>query len=430
MVKSSFVILALLIVTACGDSGPGDADDAVDEDGDGFGVQDGDCDDDDPNVHPDADELCDGIDNDCDRGIDEPGAVDGTAYFLDTDGDGYGDPDAGTTACWELSDYVLNDTDCDDTDSRTHPGVAEYCDGHDDDCDGEVDEDSAVDGDDWYRDSDGDGYGDPDQVRSSCERPDGYTGNSSDCDDGSAEIHPGGNEICDGVDNDCDGWLDATGDLDTSSATWGDYQYYFEADTFIGTVFEAEQDMVLQDFAMFLAAFDDVSGYIQVLEYDGVSEYNRVAREAVSFTGDTNFGWRGADDLDVQLIAGGLYIMGFGSSSASYYPGLSDQAGHPTQLGLTPVGYTEASSGTPSSISVTTIEEDYTLYQQVTVEMLPDEDRDDDQDGVTGFCGDCNPRDSSVYPDAPEICDDGVDQNCDGADASCSETGFVDSGLP
>ena len=77
------------------DTGTGSA---VDEDGDGFSPADGDCDDDDAGVHPGAEEVCDGKNNDCDAGIDED-AVDGRTLYMDGDGDGFGDPAVAIQAC-------------------------------------------------------------------------------------------------------------------------------------------------------------------------------------------------------------------------------------------------------------------------------------------------------------------------------------------
>ena len=66
-----------------------------DIDGDGF-WSDSDCDDGDPDVYPDADELCNEIDDDCDGEVDE-GAM--TVFYADADGDGYGDASSTTEAC-------------------------------------------------------------------------------------------------------------------------------------------------------------------------------------------------------------------------------------------------------------------------------------------------------------------------------------------
>ena len=73
-----------------------------------------DCDDTDASIYPDAPELCDGIDNDCNGVIDDD--LDTQTYYADTDGDGFGDPNAPETLCEDASGYVDNDLDCDDTD--------------------------------------------------------------------------------------------------------------------------------------------------------------------------------------------------------------------------------------------------------------------------------------------------------------------------
>ena len=100
------------------DTGPGCASTKLwyaDADGDGYGsgldpveacaqpagylADAGDCDDADPNVHPGAAEICDGIDQNCNGEIDEGEPADGTLYFVDADGDGYGDPATGVLLC-------------------------------------------------------------------------------------------------------------------------------------------------------------------------------------------------------------------------------------------------------------------------------------------------------------------------------------------
>ncbi len=99
------------------------------------------------------------------------------------------------------------DGDCDDADAEVLPGAAEHCDGRDEDCDGDVDEDPEG-ADTWYADEDGDGFGNPYLYFPACGEGDGRTLDATDCDDTSAAAFPGGVEQCDGVDNDCDGIRD------------------------------------------------------------------------------------------------------------------------------------------------------------------------------------------------------------------------------
>ncbi len=101
--------------------------------------------------------------------------------------------------------------DCDDADAQVGPGRVESCDGRDNDCNGAVDDPPARGGDApaWYRDADGDGYGSPDAITRACSAPPGHVDNRDDCDDTSRSVAPGAAEVCDAVDNDCDGAIDA-----------------------------------------------------------------------------------------------------------------------------------------------------------------------------------------------------------------------------
>ncbi len=183
--------------TSDDDDTTGDDDDTTepppeDLDGDGYTVNDGDCDDNDPAINPGAAEVCDGVDQDCDLLVDE-GLVE-HIYYPDVDGDGYGDEFATpTSSCFEeLADHVTNAADCDDADAGISPAAAEICgDGIDQNCD-------TIDPVCPPNDFDGDGYDE-----------------TVDCDDANAAINPGAPEICDGIDNDCDsttdvGAIDAT----------------------------------------------------------------------------------------------------------------------------------------------------------------------------------------------------------------------------
>lgn len=159
--------------------------DTTDNDGDGYSESDGDCDDADPTKSPNAPEVCNSQDDDCDELIDD-GLL--STWYVDIDGDGYGDSVGTTQACSEPFGYSGVSGDCDDNDALSCPGCAEICDGADNNCDGTVDESP---------DEDLDGYG-------VC----------VDCDDTDMYVHDEMYELCDAKDNDCDGEADEDFDLD------------------------------------------------------------------------------------------------------------------------------------------------------------------------------------------------------------------------
>jgi len=170
----------------------------------GYVLNNSDCNDTDPTINPNTTEICDGIDNNCDGQIDEN--LPAENYYADNDMDGYGDLDDLIISCNQPTGYVLNNTDCNDSDAMINPDATEICDGVDNNCDGLVDENFTTEN--YYADIDMDGFGNPDDLIISCTPPTGYVLNNTDCDDSDAMINPDATEICDGLDNNCDGVVD------------------------------------------------------------------------------------------------------------------------------------------------------------------------------------------------------------------------------
>lgn len=206
--------------------------DLTDMDEDGFEGPDDtgeDCDDLDPEISPDALEIWDGIDNDCD------GVIDDGVEPPDLDNDGFsgvaGDCNDNDSTIYpgatevpydgidqDCSGADLTDVDqdgyaggsgpdCNDGAASIHPGATEVCDGIDNNCDGNTDGD-AIDRATFYQDSDGDHFGDSAQPVQSCLRPDDAATEGGDCNDADPTVNPTAPEVCDGVDNNCSGSTD------------------------------------------------------------------------------------------------------------------------------------------------------------------------------------------------------------------------------
>ena len=76
-------------------------------------------------MNPEADEVCDEVDNDCDSTVDNDDALDASTWYADTDGDGYGDAGVSSTACDHPEAMPDDATDCDDADASVYPGATE-----------------------------------------------------------------------------------------------------------------------------------------------------------------------------------------------------------------------------------------------------------------------------------------------------------------
>jgi hypothetical protein len=178
---------------------------AIDGDSDGYYVFE-DCDDANPLIHPGANEIIDGIDNNCD------GIIDASPLATDNDGDGWcegwnHDNNAGTP---DICTDGSNPGDCLDTSNQVYPGAIEICDWRDNDCDSIIDPENSAGCKEYFYDGDGDGwYMSGAAGKCLCEPYWPYTGQEEgDCDDADSDVFPGREEWCDGLDNDCDSQVD------------------------------------------------------------------------------------------------------------------------------------------------------------------------------------------------------------------------------
>jgi len=184
--------------------------DACDPDRDGDQDPNGtDCAPDNPAISHLAQEVCNGLDDDCDQQTDEQDALGCNVYYRDEDGDQFGTSE-NRCLCEPAAPFTATVSgDCDDAQVLVNPSMLEQCNGVDDDCDSQTDEEDAIGCTVYYQDLDRDGFGKTTDHHCYCAAQAPYDATApGDCDDTNKDVHPGVPELCNNRDDDCDGSTD------------------------------------------------------------------------------------------------------------------------------------------------------------------------------------------------------------------------------
>ncbi len=437
----------------------------VDADGDGFGGTDtvssctgsappgatdvpGDCDDTAATRNPDATEQCNGLDDDCDTVIDNDLAF--VDYFPDRDGDGYGDEFAkpSSTCDGPPADgaWVTDATDCNDdpkTGSNSYPGADEVCDGgEDNNCDGfadDLDQDDLIGTPTYYLDEDGDSYFTTDGV-SACTPPNAnYTEKApaqgdADCDDTDADVNPGELEVCDGIDNDCDTFVD---DDDPSTAGAPVWHTDADDDGIAPANYSVLQACVEPDgfsAPTGLVDCDDSDASLNPLDVDqdGADTCYSVRLDCDDNNPDLNQidvdgdGWSTCDD-DCDDTVAALNPADADNDSVSTCDGDCDDNAN----GVSPLAVEIAGDlidqdcdtfldcfvdGDGDSFGGTQVREDAAIDGIDTCATVP---------GVSSTSDDCDDTDPTISPTGTELVGNNVDEDCD-TRLACYEDGDND----
>jgi hypothetical protein len=425
-----------------------------------MGIMD-DCDDTQSSINAGVSEICDELDNDCDQEIDEFAQ---NVYYLDADADGFGDVNSMVLSCQPVVGYVdngddcddalmlyqdsdgdsfggnvlaacgeLSNTDCDDANVAIYPGAFEFCentidencDGVDDVCQGvpgctdadacnfdplaESDNGSCTFGDLWYLDTDGDGFASDSIV--SCSQPSANHTTTvlpiTDCDDNDASINTNASEVCgNGLDENCDGVDDVCVVLGCTDATACNYEP------------QATSDDGSCTYSIMWYLDMDSDGYAS----DSTMNCSQPGPEYY----DVVLGSSDCNDLDATINAGVTEICENGTDE--------DCDGQDNSCVIS--GCTDGSACNFNPLATT---DDGSCLMPLLWSL----DNDGDQyasDTITSCItpgagwttaeltfGDCNDNDVLVYEGASEICENGIDENCDGTDDICVVLGCTNS---
>lgn len=299
-------------------------------------------------------------------------------------------------------DGVSASTDCNDDDPEVFPGNTEVCDGKDNNCDGVIDEGLVFT---YYLDTDGDGFGSAANSTESCDPLNGFVENGDDCDDGNAQSYPGAPEICDGEDNNCDGIIDegfsAPSDeiiIDCESGedfinfSWNDVTNadFYEVVSPSGT-----QEVMTANFILDNISAGAYEITVQAFSNDGCSGQVYSLQCSTSSIDNDGDGFTASDDCDDNdpfTFPGAEELCDGKDNNCD---GVIDE-------GLTFLVFYSDNDGDGYGAEGSGIEDCLQPPDTVT-------------EG-----GDCDDTDENIYPGAPEILSNGIDEDCDGIDNTVS----------
>ncbi len=420
----------------------------------------GDCNDAVAGINAGATDICgNGIDEDCsgmDLSCGNAGCTDPTAcnydaaatidngsctyasiaYFIDSDGDGFGAGNAVLFCSNPGAGYALTDSDCDDNNAAITPSATEICNGLDENCNGESDEFVTTT---FYADADADGFGDLNNAIQDCSEPAGYVSNFDDCDDNaityldadsdgegsstmdacgvnnntdcndnSAVINSNGVEFCgNGIDENCDGTdevctgipgctdntacnYDPSATQNNGSCTYAG-MWYLDADT--DGYYVSTQS----------SCTNPGAGYTNVMGIDG-----------------------DCDDASASINAGALEICGDGIDQDC--DGLDEGCAIPGCTDATACNYEPQATEDDGSCTFATdwyLDLDLDGYASEVLNACSSPGVD--YTSTILILNDCDDTDASTNPGATDVCENGIDEDCSGSDASCIIQGCTDA---
>lgn len=376
----------------------------------GYVTNSADCNDTNANIRPTATEICNTIDDNCNGVINE--GITFTTYYVDLDGDGFGNPNVSQSSCTPVAGYVISNTDCNDASSLIKPTAIEICNTVDDNCNGQINEGLVFIN--YYIDSDLDGFGAGTALSSCVALGNSYSTNNLDCNNSNANIRPNAIEVCNSIDDNCNNLID-------------------DGLTFVNFYIDSDGDGFGAGTATNTCANPGV-GY--VANNTDCNNANAAIRpNAIEIC-------NGVDDNCNTLIDDGLALInyyidsdsdGFGAGTA-INTCLNPGAGYVTNnsdcnnanSAIRP-GVAEICNGIDDNCN--TAIDDGLVFSNYYL--------DADHDGyyisfinvcsspgatytlIVGISGDCNDNNFNINASSIDICGNTIDENCDGIDPIC-----------